>query len=99
MGWNGCGSRPRIETERGQCPYLGLWHTSNGRSSEKKWAKARRWAGARVTGKNYKLPIRRRPDGTIAGSSKRLTSRFYQLKAGHCLAGQYLNWTKSRPSA
>jgi hypothetical protein len=35
----------------------------------------------------------------VAGSSKRLASRFYQMKTGHCLTGQYLNWRKSRPSA
>jgi hypothetical protein len=34
----------------------------------------------------------------VAGSSKGLASRFYQLKTGHCLTGQYLNWTKSRPT-
>jgi len=32
-------------------------------------------------------------------SSKRLTSRFYQLKTGHCLTGRYLHWTKNRPTA
>ena len=31
--------------------------------------------------------------------SKRLASRFYQVKTGHCLAGQYLQWTKNRPTA
>jgi hypothetical protein len=30
----------------------------------------------------------------VAGSAKRLASRFCQLKTGHCLIGQYLNWTK-----
>jgi hypothetical protein len=24
---------------------------------------------------------------------------FYQLKTGHCLTGQYLNWTKKQPTA
>jgi len=33
----------------------------------------------------------------VGGSTKRLASRFYQLKTGHCLIGQYLNWTKNRP--
>jgi hypothetical protein len=46
----------------------------------------------------YKLLVKQRPNGTVADSSKRLTSRFYQLKTGHCLTGQYLNWTKSRLS-
>jgi len=27
-----------------------------------------------------------------------LASRFYQMKTGHCLTGQYLHWTKSRPT-
>jgi hypothetical protein len=68
-------------------------------TSEKKWIEAQQWAGCRVNGKKYKLPSKQRPDGTVAGSTNRLTSRFYQLKTGHCLTGQYLNWTKSRPSA
>jgi hypothetical protein len=37
-----------------------------------------------------------RPDRTVAGSSKRVASRFYQLKTGHFLTAQYLNWTKKR---
>jgi hypothetical protein len=35
----------------------------------------------------------------VAGSPKRLAGRYYQLKTGHCLTGQYLKWTKSRASA
>jgi len=66
--------------------------------SEKKWAEARQWAGDRTSKKKYRLPESQRPDGTVAGSTKRLASRFYQLKTGHCLTGQYLNWTKSRPT-
>ena len=26
------------------------------------------------------------------------TAWFYQIKTGHCLTGQYLNWTKNRPT-
>jgi len=26
------------------------------------------------------------------------TSQFYQIKTGHCLSGQYLNWAKNRPT-
>jgi len=44
----------------------------------------------------YKMPKSQRPDGTVAGSTKRLASSFYQLKTGHCLTGEYLHWTKSR---
>jgi len=66
--------------------------------SEKKWVEARQWAGGRTSKKKYRLPKGQRPDGTAAGSTKRLASRFYQLKTGHCLTGQYLNWTKNRPT-
>jgi hypothetical protein len=67
--------------------------------TEKKWAEARQWAGGRITRHKYKMPSRQRPDRTVAGSSKRLASRFYQLKTGHCLTGQHLCWTKSRATA
>ena len=66
--------------------------------SEKKWAEARQWAGGRTSKKKYKMPASQKPDGTVAGSTKRLASRFYQVKTGHCLTGQYLHWTKSRPT-
>jgi hypothetical protein len=46
----------------------------------------------------YKMPRRQRPDQTVAGNTKRLASRFYQLKTGHYLSGRYLNWTKKRPT-
>jgi len=42
------------------------------------------------------MPSRQKSDITVAVSSKRLASRFYQLKTGHCLTGQYLPWTKNR---
>ena len=63
--------------------------------SEKKWVEARQWAGDR-TSKKYRMPKSQKTDGAVAGSTKRLASRFYQIKTGHCLTGQYLNWTKSR---
>jgi hypothetical protein len=66
--------------------------------SEKKWAEARRWAGGRITKKKYKMPRKQQPDRTLVGSFKRLASRFYQLKTGHCLTGQYLGWTKNQPT-
>ena len=55
--------------------------------------------GGRTSGKKYGMPSRQKLDGTVAGSSKRLASRVYQLKTGHCLTGQYLHWTKNRPTA
>jgi ribonuclease HI len=66
--------------------------------SEKKWSEARQWAGSRINKAKYKMPARQKPDGAVAGSSKRLASRFYQLKTGHCLTGQHLHRTKSRPT-
>jgi len=67
--------------------------------SEKKWAEARQWAGGWTSRKRYRMPSRKEPEITVAGSSKRLTSRFYQLNTGHCLTGQYLQWTKNRSTA
>ena len=64
--------------------------------SEKKWVEARQWAGGRTSKTNYRMPKSQKPDGAVAGSTKRLASRFYQIKTGHCLTGQYLNWTKNR---
>ena len=66
--------------------------------SEKKWAEARQLAGARTSKKKYPMPESQRPDGTVAGSTKKIASRFYQLRTGHCRTGQYLNWTKNRPT-
>jgi len=67
--------------------------------SEKKWVKARQWAGSRASKKKYRMPKSQKPDGMVAGSSKRLASRFYQLKTGHARIGQYLRWVKVRPAA
>jgi len=67
--------------------------------SEKKWAEAWSWAGGRASKKNYKMPESHRPDGVVAGSTKRLASRYYQMKTGHARTGQYLHWTRARPSA
>jgi len=64
--------------------------------SEKKWAEARQWAGGRTSKTKYRMPKSQKPDGEVAGSTKRLASRFYQLKTGHCRTGQYLHWTKNR---
>jgi len=37
--------------------------------------------------------------GTIAESTKRLASRYYQLKTGHARTVQYLHWAKVRLTA
>jgi len=57
------------------------------------------WAGGSASTKKYKMPSRQKPDGTAAGSSEWLASRFYQLQTGRRLTGECLNWTKSRPCA
>jgi hypothetical protein len=65
-------------------------------SSEKKLDEVRRWTGGRTSAKKYRMPREQQPDKTVAGSSKRVASRFYQLKTGHRLTGQYLSGTKNR---
>jgi len=67
--------------------------------SEKKWVEARQWAGGRTSKKKYRMLASHKPDGTVAGSTKKLASRFYQLKMGHCRTGQYLHWARARPTA
>ena len=64
--------------------------------SEQKWVEARQWAGGRTSKTKYQRSESQRPEGTVAGSCKRLSSCFYQLQTGHCNTGQYLNWTKNR---
>ena len=64
--------------------------------SEQEWMGAHLWAGGRCSKMKYKMPKSHRPDGTVSGSTKRIASRFYQMKTRHCLTGRYLNWTKNR---
>ena len=67
--------------------------------SEKKWAEARAWAGGRTSKAKYRMPKSQKPEGVVASTTKRLASRFYQLKTGHARTGQYLYWAKARPTA
>jgi len=60
---------------------------------------ARRWAGGRTSKTKYRMPERQKPDGAVAGSTKRIASRYFQLKTGHARTGQYLHWAKVRPHA
>jgi len=55
--------------------------------------------GTGLPGRNTKCRKVNKPDGTITGSTKRLASRYYQLKAGHCCTEQYLRSAKVRPTA
>jgi hypothetical protein len=67
--------------------------------SQKKWAEVQSWAEGRITSKKYRLPREQRPNRVVERCPKRLASRFYQLKTGHCLTGQYLKWSKSCSTA
>jgi hypothetical protein len=71
-------------------------------SSEKKWQDAKRWTRkmlGRTGNRKYRPSDRQKPDPAVAKANKRLASRFYQFKTGHCLTGQYLAWTTRRPDA
>ena len=37
--------------------------------------------------RKYRPSEKKKPDSTVARANKRLASRFYQLKTGHCLTG------------
>src|SRR5258705_8389178 len=69
---------------------------------ERKWTESIAWARkklARTGNTKYRPPAKQKPDPVVAKARKRLASRFYQLKTGHCLTGQYLAWTTRRPDA
>jgi len=54
------------------------------------------WARRKLactSNRKYRPSDKQKPDATVAKANKRLASRFYQLKMGHCLTGQYLTWT------
>ena len=60
------------------------------------------WASkqlARTKNRKYRPSKNLKPGPTVAKTTKRLASRFYQMKTGHCLTGQYLTWTTRRPDA
>jgi len=59
----------------------------------------RRRSGRRPRAGLRRGSINKYPDPTVARANKRLASRFYQLKTGHCLTGQYLAWATRRPDA
>jgi len=69
--------------------------------SQKKRVEAHRWpwAGGRSSKKKYRNAKCQKPDGTVAGSSKWLASRFYLLKTGDSRIRQYLHWARVRPTA
>jgi len=44
--------------------------------SEQKWAEVSLWTGGRTSKRKYKMLESQKPDGTVVGSTKRLTSQF-----------------------
>ena len=68
--------------------------------SEQKREEARGWdSNARTRNRKYRPSEKQKPNPTVAKANKRLASRFYQFKTGHCLTGQYLAWITGRPDA
>jgi len=57
--------------------------------SENKWAEAHQWAGGQTSKTKYHMPKSQKPNGIVAGSTKRLASRYYQLKTGYAHREQY----------
>ena len=47
----------------------------------------------------YRPSDKQKPNAAVAPPNKKLAARFYQLKSGHCLTGQYLQWATRRPDA
>jgi len=47
---------------------------------------------SRTSNRKYRPGGFQKPDPTVAKARKCLAARFYQMKTGHCLAGQYLAW-------
>jgi len=66
---------------------------------QKEVGEARKWTGGRTSKRKYKMPDSLRPNSMVAGSTKSLAVRFYQLKMGHTHTGKYLHWTRARPIA
>jgi len=82
-------------SERGSSRFRDPLPTSGGTSLRERGGRPRAGQGKSSPGPTTK----QKPDPTMARAHKRLASRFYQLKTGHCLTGQYLAWTTRRPDA
>jgi len=84
---------PGVKIEIRWCP---SHQCIEGNEVADEWAKKRL---DKTKNRKYRPSEEQKPDPTVARANKRLASRFYQLKMGHCLAGQYLAWTARRPDA
>jgi len=88
-----------IDNRSRRMPPASLAHLSR-QIAEKKWEEAKNWAYTRVTNPAYNVKCRpwrqNRPDPGPAKTRKTIASRYYQLKTGHALTGQYLKWIGRR---
>jgi len=91
--WLTIDNRPR------RMPHTSLAHLSR-QIEEKKWEEAKDWAYSRITNPSYNVKCRQwrknRPNPVPAKSKKGTAARYYQLKTGHALTGNYLRWIGSR---
>jgi ribonuclease HI len=61
------------------------------KTKEKKWSDTKSWLKKSINNRpNYIPPTQQKPDPTAMATSKRLASRYYQLKMGHAITGEYL---------
>jgi len=67
--------------ERAMPPTRPLAHLKR-EITEKKWEEERKWVGSRTSRETYRMPKSQRPQGTVAGRTKRLTLRAYELRYG-----------------
>jgi ribonuclease HI len=88
-----------IDNRTRRMPPASLAHLSR-QIAEKKWVESKNWAYSRITNPAYNVkcrPWRRNcPDPGPAKTRKATASRYYQLKTGHALTGQYLKWIGSK---
>jgi hypothetical protein len=68
------------------------------KATVEEWARGRVIQGAHRQGRAYRMPLGWGLDRTAARASKRLASRYYQLKTGHAPIGTYLHRIKARDS-
>ena len=60
------------------------------------------WADSRIAQKRYRYcrqgKAYQKPDRAPAKTNRQPAARFYQLKTGHCLTGQFLKLTEGKPA-
>jgi len=60
------------------------------------------WADSRIAQKRYRHcrqgKAYQKPDRAPAKTNRQPAARFYQLKTGHCLTGQFLKLTEGKPA-